>query len=106
MGSRGRDSYDYDVTCSKVITGKLSLKVYSKGKTYLRHRSDGTDNTMVVSANRKCWMGFPGRACLKNVLERFVEVLCCMDRCFHRRRPTGTVATHSVVGASRVGGVD
>ena len=41
---------------------------------------------------------------LKEILEWFVEVLCCMDRCFIADDLLKRLPTHSVVGASRVGG--
>src|SRR3954447_2001252 len=41
-----------------------------------------------------------------DILERFVQVLCCVDRCFIADDLLEQLPTHSVVRTTRVGGVD
>ena len=95
----------YDVTVLKVHYGKLSLKVYSKGERVLRIEVM-VHNTQALSPGRKL-DGFPRLMVRqKEILERFVQVLCCIDRCFIADDLLERLPTHSVVGASRVGGVD
>jgi hypothetical protein len=95
----------YDVTVLKVHYGKLSLKVYSKGERVLRIEVM-VHNTQALSPGRKL-DGFPRLMVrLKEMLERFIQVLCCIDRCFIADDLLEQLPTHSVVGASRVGGVD
>ena len=95
----------YDVTVLKVHYGKLSLKVYSKGERVLRIEVM-VHNTEALCPGRKL-AGFPRLMVrLKEILERFVLVLSCIDRCFIADDLLERLPTHSVVGASRVGGVD
>jgi hypothetical protein len=95
----------YDVTVLKVHYGKLSLKVYSKGERVLRIEVM-VHNTKALSPSRKL-DEFPRlMARLKEMLERFIQVLCCLDRCFIADDLLERLPTHSLVGASRVGGVD
>jgi hypothetical protein len=95
----------YDVTVLKVHYGQLSLKVYSKGERVLRIEVM-VHNTKALCPNRKL-DEFPRLMTrLKEILERFIQVLCCMDRCFIADDLLERLPTHSVVGATRVGGVD
>jgi hypothetical protein len=95
----------YDVTVLKVHYGKLSLKVYSKGERVLRIEGM-VHNTRALSPGRKLERFPQQMVLLKEIVERFVQVLCCLDRCFIADDLLERLPTHSVVGASRVGGVD
>ena len=95
----------YDVTIFKVHCGKLALKMYSKGEGVLRVEA------MALNAEElKCGRLVEKFALsvqrLKAILERFVEALSCLDRCFISDGMRNDLPTPSMVGTTRVGGVD
>ena len=95
----------YDLTVFHIYYGKLSMKIYSKGECVLRievmvhntaelpFRRDVSDFPRVV-----CW--------LREVLERFLNPLHCVEACFIADETLERLPEPSVVGSTRVGGVD
>jgi len=95
----------YDLTVFHVFYGKLSLKIYSKGECVLRIE------VMVHNASatpyRRQLADFPKTvAWMKEVLERFLNALQCMDACFISDETLDRLPAPSTVGQTRVGGVD
>ena len=95
----------YDLTVFKLHCGKLALKIYSKGERVLRIEA-------VAHNIREFQCGrlldkFPeivGR--LKGMLERFMQVLSCIDRCFIGGEMLERLPMAARVGKSMVGGID
>jgi hypothetical protein len=95
----------YDVTVFKVHYGKLTLKIYSKGERVLRIEVI-VNNTKELPGGRSVEQ-FPKIVSrLKEILERFLTVLYCVDACFIGEDMLEKLPAPSVVGATRVGGVN
>jgi len=95
----------YDLTVFHVHYGKLSLKIYSKGESVLRIE------VMVHNASETPFgrrlENFPKTVCwMKNVAERFLNTLHCIESCFIGDETLEKLPEPSVVGQTRVGGVD
>jgi hypothetical protein len=95
----------YDLTVFHIHYGKLSLKIYSKGECVLRIE------VMVHNAAdapfRRWLEDFPKTVCwMREVLERFLNTLRCVEACFIADETLEQLPEPSVVGATRVGGVD
>jgi hypothetical protein len=89
----------------KVHYGKLTLKIYSKGERVLR--------TEVIVENARELPGgrsleqFPKMVIhLKEILERLLNVLYCLDACFIGEDLLEKLPAPSVAGTTRVGGVN
>lgn len=95
----------YDLTVFKVHYGKLTLKIYSKGERVLRIEVI-VHNTKELSCGRSL-PNFPTIVeTLRGMLERFVNSLSCMDRCFIADDLLEKLPEPSPVGKTKVGGVD
>jgi len=95
----------YDLTVFKVLCGRLTLKVYTKGERVLRLEAL-VHNTEELHCGRDL-SRFPrivGR--LRKTLERFVEVLSWVDGCFIADETLEDLPRSAWVGKSRVGGID
>jgi hypothetical protein len=95
----------YDLTVFHVHYGKLSLKIYSKGERVLRIE------VMVHNASetpyRRKLENFPKTVLwMKEVIGRFLNALHCIDACFIGDETLEKLPEPSVVGKTRVGGVD
>jgi hypothetical protein len=85
--------------------GKLSLKIYSKGECVLRIE------VMIHNASetpfRRKLGNFPKNVLwMKEVAERFLNALYCMDVCFIGHERLECLPESWLVGKTRVGGVD
>lgn len=95
----------YDVTVFKVHYGKLTLKIYSKGERVLRIEVI-VENARELPGGRSLEQ-FPKMVVrLKEILERFMNVLYCVDACFIGEDLLEKLPAPSVVGTTRVGGVN
>jgi hypothetical protein len=95
----------YDLTVFNVHYGKLSLKIYSKGECVLRIEVM-VHNAADVPFRR--WLdGFPKTvAWMRKVLERFLNTLHCVEACFIADQTLERLPEATMVGQTRVGGVD
>jgi hypothetical protein len=95
----------YDLTVFHVHYGKLSLKIYSKGECVLRIEVM-VHNAAEVPFRR--WLdGFPKTvAWMREVLERFLNTLHCVEACFIADETLERLPEPAVVGQTRVGGID
>jgi len=95
----------YDLTVFKVHFGKLTLKIYTKGERVLRIEVI-VHNTKELSCGRSL-PDFPKIVfMLRGMLERFLQVLHCMDACFIADDLLETLPRPSLVGKTKVGGID
>jgi len=95
----------YDLTIFKLHCGRLTLKIYTKGERVLRIEAMA-HNTLALDGRRSLAM-FPELLTeLKAVLERFVDALSCVDRCFIGGETLDTLPLSSQVGHTTVGGID
>ena len=95
----------YDLTVFHVSYGKLSLKIYSKGECVLR--IEVMVHNASVTPYRRQLQDFPKTVTwMKEVLERFLNALQCMDACFISDEMLDRLPAPSTVGQTRVGGVD
>jgi len=95
----------YDLTIFKVHYGKMTLKIYTKGARVLR--------TEVIVHNIKAYRW--GRSLerfgaivirLRDILERFLNAVGCMDACFVADQTLETLPLPTKVGETKVGGID
>jgi hypothetical protein len=95
----------YDLTIFKMHCGKLALKIYSKGERVLRAEAMAR-NVEALQCGRSLER-FPRMVQgLKTILERFLESLSCMDRCFVSGMKFEDLPEPSAVGSARVAGID
>lgn len=95
----------YDLTIFKLHGGGLTLKIYTKGERVLRLEAMA-HNTHALG-RRRALAEFPPLVLeLKTVLERFVDALACIDRCFIGGEILDTLPLPSQVGRTTVGGID
>jgi len=95
----------YDLTIFKVHFGLLTLKAYTKGERVLRFEAI-THNTKALGCGRVL-DEFPDIvARLAGMLERFATAVDCVDVTFLPDRLLDDLPTASVLGRTRVGGVD
>jgi DNA-binding transcriptional ArsR family regulator len=95
----------YDLTIFKLPCGRLTLKIYTKGERVLRMEAMA-HNTHALGG-RRALVEFPQLVTeLKAILERFVEALACIDRCFIGGEMLDTLPLPSQVGRTTVGGID
>ena len=95
----------YDLTIFKLHCGKLTLKIYTKGERVLRIE-------VVVHNTKQLRCGyslekFP-RILIqaRDILERFMEALSCIDQCFIADSMLEDLPAPSSVGKTKVGGID
>ena len=94
----------YDLTIFKLHCGGLTLKIYTKGERVLRIEAIA-HNTRALG--RRALAEFPQLViALKAILERFVDALACIDRCFIGDETLDTLPLPSQVGHTKVGGID
>jgi hypothetical protein len=95
----------YDLTIFKVHFGLLTLKGYTKGEHVLRFEAI-THNTKQLGCGRVLDK-FPDIVTLlAGMLERFATVLDCVDVTFIPDRLLDDLPTATILGRTRVGGVD
>jgi hypothetical protein len=95
----------YNLTISKVHFGALTLKGYTKGEHVLRFEAVA-HNTKALGVGRVLDR-FPDIvARLAGILERFCTTLDCVDVAFIPDGILDELAQPSVIGPTRVGGVD
>ena len=95
----------YDLTVFKIHFERLTLKVYTKGERVLRVEAVA-HNTRDLQCGRSLEK-FPvivGR--LADMVDRFLEVIRCVDVAWISDESLETLPTPSLVGTTRVGGVD
>lgn len=95
----------YDLTIFKLHGGRLTLKIYTKGERVLRVEAMA-HNTRALGD--RCALAELPRILgeLKAVLERFLDALACIDRCFIGGETLDTLPLPSQVGHTNVGGID
>jgi len=95
----------YDLTAFKVHFAKLTVKLYTKGERVLRIE-------VIVHNARTLRCGCPLPkfpqivAHLSNILNRFLDVIHCVDKAFISDDTLDRLAGPSQVGRTRVGGID
>jgi hypothetical protein len=96
---------DYDTTIFKVHYGKMTLKIYSKGERVLRIE--------VIVHNAKAYRWGHSLPCfpqivvrLKDILERFLNALGCINSCFVSDEMLENLAQPARIGQTKVGGID
>jgi len=95
----------YDLTIFKLRCGKLTLKIYTKGEHVLRMEAIA-HNTQELGYGRSLEK-FPRIVSeLKNILERFMDALSCIDQCFISDETLEQLPVPSQVGKTKVGGID
>jgi hypothetical protein len=95
----------YDLTIFKLHCGRLTLKIYTKGERVLRIEAMA-HNTQAVHRGRSLEQ-FPHIVCeLRAILERFMDALSCVDRCFIGGETLDQLPTASQVGRTKVAGID
>jgi hypothetical protein len=95
----------YDLTVFHIHYGKVSLKMYTKGECLLRSEVM-VHNTAAVPFRRSL-AAFPKIAAwMRDVLERFLNTLHCLDACFIADDMLEQLPEPTVVGKTRVGGVE
>jgi hypothetical protein len=95
----------YDLTVFKIHCGKLTLKMYSKGERVLRIEAI-VHNTRVLRLSRRLDKIPEMVDRLQAMLERFLQVLRCVDVACLDDRTWEELPTPSQVGKARVAGVD
>jgi hypothetical protein len=95
----------YDLTILKLHCGKLTLKIYTKGERVLRIEVV-VHNTQELQCGRSLEK-FPRIVVqAKEILERFMNALSCIDQCFIADSMLEELPTPSRVGKTKVGGID
>ena len=95
----------YDLTILKLHCGKLTLKIYTKGERVLRIEVV-VHNTQELQCGRSLEK-FPQIVVqAKEILERFMNALSCIDQCFIADSMLDELSTPSRVGTTKVGGID
>jgi hypothetical protein len=96
---------EYDLTVFKVLFGNLTLKAYTKGERVLRFEAI-VHNTRDLGCGRVV-ARFPKIVVrLQDMLERFLTTLDCVDSTFVSDETLEKLPLPSLVGKTRVGGVD
>lgn len=95
----------YNLTVFKLHFDKLTVKLYTKGERVLRVEVI-SHNTQALPYGRSL-AKFPEIVhYLKEVLERFLNVLQCVDHAFISDHTLDNLHTSAQVGKTRVGGID
>jgi hypothetical protein len=95
----------YGLTIFKVYCGKVALKIYTKGERVLRTEAMAID-ARSLGCGRDIGRFAAAASTLKNMLERFLNLLTCMDRCFVGPDTLEELSSPSKVGIARTGGID
>jgi hypothetical protein len=95
----------YDLTILKLHCGKLTLKIYTKGERVLRIEVV-VHNTQELQCGRSLEKFPPIVVQAKEILERFMNALSCIDQCFIADSMLEELPTPSRVGTTKVGGID
>lgn len=96
---------EYDLTIFKVHAGALTLKMYTKGERVLRSEVIVHNVRKLKQGNGLArWAGVVAH--LKDVLDRFLEVVQCADLATVDDGLYEALPQPSSVGASRVAGID
>jgi DNA-binding transcriptional ArsR family regulator len=95
----------YDLTIFKVHYGKMTLKIYTKGARVLRVEVI-VHNTREYRWGRSlsCFAEIVTR--LRNILERFLNAVGCMDACLVSDETLDNLPLPTKVGQTKVGGID
>jgi hypothetical protein len=95
----------YDLTVFKVHYGKMTLKIYTKGARVLRVE------VIVHNTREYCWSR--SLSCfakivmrLREILERFLNAVGCMDACCVSDETLENLPLPTLVGQTKVGGID
>ncbi len=95
----------YDLTILRIHFGRVTLKIYTKGERVLRIEAMAHN-----TRDLRCRVGvlyFPEiMAALRKMVDRFVEVLACLDTAFIDSGLLDDLSRPGVLGAARVGGLD
>lgn len=95
----------YDLTILKLHCGKLTLKIYTKGERVLRIEVV-VHNTEALQCGRTLEK-FPKIVReARDILERFMDALSCIDQCFIADSMLEELPIPSSVGKTKVGGID
>jgi hypothetical protein len=95
----------YDLTVFKIHFNKLTVKLYTKGECVLRAEVI-VHNTKTLPYGRSL-PKFPEiAASLKEILDRFLNMLHCVDNSFISDNTLDDLHTASQVGKTRVGGIN
>jgi len=95
----------YDLTIFKLHCHLLTLKIYTKGARTLRIEATA-HNTAAFDCGRSLEK-FPQIVeRLKGVLERFMATLSCIDACFISDGTLEQLPAPSLIGKTKVGGID
>lgn len=96
---------EYDLTILRIRFGRRTLKIYTKGERVLRIEAMAHN-----ARDLGCRLGvsyFPEAvAVLRKMVERFVEVLDCLDTAFVDAGLLDELSQPGSLGAVRVGGID
>jgi hypothetical protein len=96
---------EYDLTIFKIHAGILTLKMYTKGERVLRSEVIVHNARKLKFGNRLSrWVSVV--TYLKEVLNRFLEVMQCADSAIVDDGTWESLPEPSAVGASRVAGID
>lgn len=94
----------YDLTIFKLHCGRLTLKIYTKGERVLRMEATAHNTTAL---GRRALTEFPTLVAeLKAILERFIDALACVDRCFIGGEVLDALPLPSPLGPIKVAGID
>jgi hypothetical protein len=83
----------------------MALKIYTKGERVLRAETMAID-ARELRCGRDVGQFAKTATKLKEILERFLETLCCLDRCFVSADWLEELSSPSNVGTTQVGGID
>ena len=95
----------YDLTVFKVYCGRLALKIYTKGERVMRIEAMANDVRELRSGRDIRYFG-AAATLLRGILERFVESLACVDRCFVPAQTIDDLAQPTLIRGRRIGGID
>ena len=95
----------YDLTIFKLRCGKLTLKIYTKGERVLRIEGV-VHNTEELHCGRSLEKFPEIVAQAKDILERFMDALSCIDQCFIADKMLEQLPAPAQVGKTTVGGID
>ena len=94
----------YDLTIFKLHCGRLTLKIYTKGERVLRIEAIA-HNTRALG--RRALVEFPQLVIeLRGILDRFIDALACIDRCFVGGEMLDALPLPSQLGQTKVAGID
>jgi hypothetical protein len=95
----------YNLTIFKLLCGRLTLKIYTKGERVLRIEAVAHDTAELHCG--RALEKFPGTVtALRGLLERFTKALSCIDQCFICDETLEQLPAPSQVGKTKVGGID